>query len=158
MAKRRFAAAVSVCLLAAACGQIQHELKPQARPFTASGSVYLLESGVGAQGAPCQGLRSMGFADLSSNTPITVRDGPGNALRALLQQGRFAPPPVGIELATGAVMVCVFPFSIKGIAGGQPPYSVTVADRGRVPFSQDEAESLKLVIDRRGVALVADLG
>src|ERR671921_206998 len=99
MAKRRFAPVVAVCLLTAACGQMQHELTPVAGPFTAAGSVFLLDSGKGAQGSPCQGLRSGGYAHLSSDTRITVTDGQGAVVRALLQQGSFAPPPHGIELA-----------------------------------------------------------
>lgn len=157
MANGRSAVLVLVCLLTmAACGQVQHELTPVAAPFTASGSVFLLDAGKGAQGSPCQGLRSKGYADLSSNTRITVTDGPGNVVPALLQQGTFAPSPKGVELAPGATVVCAFPFSVKDIAGGQPPYSFTVANRGRVRFSRDEAESLELVIDRRGLARVAD--
>jgi hypothetical protein len=152
----RTALVVIVCLLTAACGQMRHEVTPVAAPFTTSGSVFLLDAGKGAQGSPCQGLRSKGFGDLSSDTRITVTDGPGNVVRALLHQGSFVPAPEGIELTPGATPVCAFPFIINDIAGGQPPYSFTVAHRGSVHFTRAEAESLELVIDRRGVARLAD--
>ena len=157
MANGRHAVVLLVCLLTAACGQVHHELTPLAGPFTASGSVFLLDAGKGAQGSPCQGLRSKGFADLSADTRITVRDGPGNVVPALLQQGSFAPYPEGIKRRAGSKVVCAFPFLVENIAGGQPPYSFTVADRGRVRFSRDEAESLQLVIDDTGLTRITDV-
>jgi hypothetical protein len=157
MANGRHAVVLLVCLLAAACGQVHHELTPWAGPFTAAGSVFLLDAGEGAQGSPCQGLRSRGFADLSGDTLITVTDGPGNVVRALLHQGTFAPSPEGIKLRAGSKVVCAFPFSVENIAGGQPPYSLTVADRGRVRCSRGEAEAIQLVVDDTGLTRISDI-
>jgi len=157
MANGRCAVVLLVCLLTAACGQVHQELTPSAGPFTASGSVLLLDAGKGAQGSPCQGLRAKGFADVSADTRVTVTDGPGNVVRALLQQGSFAPSPGGIKLGAGPELVCAFPFSVENIAGGQPPYFLTVADRGRVRFDRDEAEALRLVIDDTGLIRITDV-
>jgi hypothetical protein len=156
MANGRHAVVVLVCLLTVACGQVQHELTPSAGPFTASGSVFLLDAGKGAQGSPCQGLRSKGFADMSADTRITVTDGPGNVVRALLQQGSFAPSPEGIKRQAGSKLVCEFPFIVEDIAGGQPPYSFTVANRGHIRFSRDEAEALQLVLDDKRLSRITD--
>jgi hypothetical protein len=56
------------------------------------------------------------------------------------------------------MVVCDFSFTIEGIAGGQPPYSFTVANHGRVRFSRDRADSLRLLIDDTGLTRVTDGG
>jgi hypothetical protein len=159
MAKGRYAASLLACLLLAACGPASStEIRPALNPFPASGSVTLVDVGAGAVGQPCQGLRDRGYADVSSDTGIKVTDGRGDVVSAVLGPGTFAPPPAGVEPVPGSMVVCDFSFTIEGIAGGQPPYSFTVANHGRVRFSRDQADSLRLLIDDTGLTRVTDGG
>jgi hypothetical protein len=142
-------------MLLAACGQASStESPPAPRLFTASGSVTLIEAGAGAEGGPCQGQRAQGNGDVSSDTPIQVTDGRGDEVDAVLGPGTFVSPPAGVEPVPGSMVVCDFSFTIDGIAGGQPPYFFTVANRGRVRFSRDQADALRFVLDNTGLTRI----
>ena len=159
MAPGRCAMFLSVCLLLAACGAAAStEFASAPSSFSASGSVMLLDVGAGAAGDPCQGVRAQGYGDVSSDTRITVTDGRGDVVSAVLGPGTFATPPAGVEPVPGSRMVCGFSFTLEGIAGGQPPYSFAIANHGRLRFSRDQARALRFVIDDTGLTRITNAG
>jgi hypothetical protein len=83
-----------------------------------------------------------------------VTDGRGAVVRARLQAGTFVQWPKGATGEPVAQVACAFPFAIDDIEGGEPPYSIKIAQHGRLRFGRDQADSLRLAIDNNGLTRV----
>ena len=81
-----------------------------------------------------------GYADIRGGAPVIVRDSRGEQLAlGSLEPGTW---PVIDEWS------CDFAFRLDGVPESGTTYSLEVARRGEVPFSRDDALSVRLTLGR----------
>lgn len=104
--------------------------------FTVSGVLELGPAGSFGITGGCEG--SGGYSDITAGAQVVVRDGDGTKVGL----GVLGPGAWG----GGGSGLCVFPFNIQGVPSGGGVYSVEVAGRGEVAFTEDDAEDVVLTL------------
>lgn len=106
---------------------------PTPETLTITGSIALTDYGgwIGDGRGSCSGMD--GYGDISAGAVVIVRNATGEQ--------------VGLgELEDGhrARGDCVFDFEVTDIADDSERFTVEVSGRGQVPFTRDEASSVRL--------------
>ena len=151
------AACVAAVLLASACGGDETEPTDEGSSspsgtFTATGVVALKYSAKATSGDGCTGAigkEHYGYSDIRAGTTLTVRGDDGSTVATgHLGPGTLVDTPHNLAARPGT-QDCDFPFSIKNIPSGDEPYFVEVGDqRGGIEFTEEEADSLKVLLVR----------
>lgn len=104
--------------------------------FTASGSLGIVA--LDAATDDCSSGTG-GYSDIREGAEVVITDASGKklAVDSLL---------TGREYQESGL--CVFDFSVKGVPSGKGPYSVEVASRGDVTFTEDEADGIVISLGR----------
>lgn len=100
--------------------------------MTVSGTITLTDSGVDEVDGECWGTG--GYDDMQGGTQVVVRDADGKTIGAGSLDAGYS---------DGSV-VCVFPFNIHDVPAESSLYSVEVAHRGQITFTEDNAGELSL--------------
>lgn len=151
------AACVAAVLLASACGGDETEPTDEGSSspsgtFAAAGVVLLKNSAKATNSDGCTGAippNRYGYSDIKAGTKLAVRGDDGSTVATgHLGPGTLVDTPQNLAAHDG-FKNCVFPFSIKNIPSGDDPYFVEVGhQRGGLEFTEDEADSLKVLLVR----------
>lgn len=78
-----------------------------------------------------------GYDDVHPGAEVLVKDPEGT----IIAKGELADGPI-------ASNACIFTFTVSGVPGGHKFYTVGVANRGQLTFTEDEADQpLELTLD-----------
>jgi hypothetical protein len=86
------------------------------------------------QGLGCQ-LSGTGYSDIAPGTQVVITAPDGTVLGS----GALRNP---VSKVQGSI--CLFPFTVSGIQGGEARYGVSVSDRGTVWFSPQKVAGATL--------------
>ncbi len=103
--------------------------------FAVRGGVTLLYGATEDGPGECTGRG--GYEDLAAGAPVTISDGSGEKVAL----GELGPG----EIVKGTYS-CEFPFSVEEVPAGEAVYTVEVAGRGGVDFTEADADAVDLSI------------
>lgn len=107
---------------------------PEAETFLVTGSITLTDGSIGSGGGECWGAD--GYDDMSGGAQVVVKDAAGVRVAV----GALDP---GVKMSS---IECRFDFRVEDVPSGSAVYSIEVAHRGEVSFTEDEAVGLDLTL------------
>lgn len=81
-----------------------------------------------------QCLNDPGFSDLTAGTQVVVKDSTGTVIGTGALGFNAQQTQIQSSLQPG-LSVCIYPFTVTGVQGGEPRYGIEVSHRGTVWFS-----------------------